>query len=272
MIEIRNLTHEYDKGVRALDSIDLTISAGESVAVLGPNGAGKTTLMQHFNGLLRPTSGEVLLDGTDTKATPVHELAQSVGYMFQNPDNQIHQSPVRREVAFGPTSLGLEQERVRTLVEAALEGTGLSDLAEADPHDLPRALRKMVTLAGVLAMDCRMVLMDEPTAGQDGPGMARIEAVIADLTREGKAVVAVSHDLDFCAAHFRRMVVMDQGRIVADGSPEELFFDPDSPASRLLGQPTAIRLGRALNLAEPTANTDSFLEQLVTRKRMGNVA
>jgi energy-coupling factor transport system ATP-binding protein len=222
-IWVEGLVHVYEGGVRALDGVDLAITAGERVALIGQNGSGKTTLVRHFDGLLRPTSGRLLIRGVDAAGRTVAQLAREVGLVFQDPDRQIFASTVRAEVEFGPRNLGLRGAELDTAVGEALAATGLGEAAESNPYDLGTSRRKLLALASVLAMRTPVLVLDEPTTGQDMRGMAIVEEVVASVSAAGRTVVAISHDMRFVAEGFERVVVMREGRVVLDGSPAEVF-------------------------------------------------
>ena len=245
----------YPDGTRALSGVDLAIAPGEVVAIVGQNGSGKSTLVRQLDGLLRPTEGRVLHDGADIAGRRVAALAASVGIVFQNPDRQIFAGRVRTEVEFGPRILGRPPEEAARAATAALEAVGLADLAAANPYDLGYSRRKLLALASVLAMDTPVVVLDEPTTGQDARGVVRIQGVVADLAAEGRTVIAISHDMRFVAESFERVIVMRMGRVVLDGSPAEVFGEAAWPtlASTYLDPPLAARVGARLGLgATPT--------------------
>ena len=245
MIELEGLVHVYPGGTRAVDGVDLRIEDGERIAIVGQNGSGKSTLVRHLNGLLRPTEGRVLVDGVDAAGLRVAHLAARVGVVFQDPDQQIFAGRVRAEVAFGPTNLGRGRAAVEAAVEAALQAVGLADARDMNPYDLGYSRRKLLSLASVLAMDTPVLVLDEPTTGQDARGIARIARVVADVSAAGRTVVAVSHDMRFVAEHFARVVVMRAGRIVLDGTPAEVFAEANWPTlvSSYLEPPLAARVG-----------------------------
>ena len=245
----------YPDGTRALAGVDLAIDPGESVAIVGQNGSGKSTLVRHLNGLLRPTEGRVLHDEGDVAGTRVAALARRVGIVFQNPDRQIFAGKVRNEVAFGPRILGRSAAEAAAAGTAALEAVGLSDAVDANPYDLGYSRRKLLAIASVLAMDTPVVVLDEPTTGQDARGVARVQQVLGDLVGEGRTVVAISHDMRFVAESFARVVVMSAGRVLLDGTPAEVFAKTAWPvlASTYLEPPYAARVGARLGLgATPT--------------------
>jgi energy-coupling factor transport system ATP-binding protein len=258
ILRTEGLVHVYAGETRALDGVDLTIDRGERVAIVGQNGSGKSTLVRHFNGLLRPTEGRVFVDGEDAAGRRVAHLAAVVGLAFQDPDRQIFAGKVRTEVSFGPRNLGKAGADVEAAVRDALVATGLDKDADANPYDLGYSRRKLLALASILAMDTPVVVLDEPTTGQDARGIERVHRVVADLSAAGRTVVAISHDMRFVADAFERVVVMRDGRIVLDGSPAEVFAEPAWPtlASTFLEPPLAARIGARLGLgATPTDET-----------------
>lgn len=255
MIDVEKLVHVYPEGTRAVDEVSLAIGAGGAVAIIGQNGSGKSTLVRHFNGLLRPTQGEVRLDGEDIRGRPVALLAATVGLAFQDPDRQIFASRVRAEVEFGPRNLGRRGADLTTAVDAALDATGLTVEATANPYDLGYSRRKLLALASILAMQTPVVVLDEPTTGQDARGVARVQAIVRDLLAAGRTVIAISHDMRFVSETFDRVVVMRAGKIVLDGSPGSVFSEESWPtlSSTFLEPPLAARVGARLGLgATPT--------------------
>jgi energy-coupling factor transporter ATP-binding protein EcfA2 len=249
-ITVRGLTHRYPGGVEALRGLDLDIPAGRSVAIIGQNGSGKTTLVKHLNGLLRPETGMVAVAGVDIVDRPVHEIARTVGFVFQNPDDQLFERSVEREVGFGPRNLGLRAADVAASIDAALALVGLEAVRAVNPYDLGLSTRKLVAMASVLAMQPSVLILDEPTTGQDGPGVARVGAVVDAYRAAGRTVVAITHDMEFAASHFERIVVMREGRIVADGTPAQVFA-PDGTtvlASTGLEPPLPARIGARLDV------------------------
>lgn len=218
MIRCERLVYEYPDGTCALDGLDLAIDRGERVAIVGRNGSGKSTLVRHWNGLLRPTGGAVLVDGEPTTGRHVAELARIVGLTFQDPDRQLFARTCRAEVAFGTRNVGLRGRDLDAAVEDALAATGLSDRAGANPYDLNLSKRRLLALACVLAMRTPVVVLDEPTMGLDTAEIERVVAVIATLAAEDRTVVAISHDAHFVAGSFERVVRLEAGRVVEDES------------------------------------------------------
>jgi energy-coupling factor transport system ATP-binding protein len=234
-IGLEGLVFRYPTGVEALAGVDLAIAPGEGVAIVGQNGSGKTTLVKHLIGLLRPRAGRVLLGGRDVSGVPVAELARVVGFVFQDPDSQLFHGRVADEVAFGPRNLGLTAALRERLTAQALAAVGLDDRAQTNPYDLDLSTRKLASLASVLAMDPAVLVLDEPTTGQDGPGMARVGAIVDAFRAAGRTVIAISHDMEFAARHFGRIVVMRQGRVVLDGPPRQVFAAPNRDLLRSTG-------------------------------------
>jgi energy-coupling factor transport system ATP-binding protein len=258
VIRTEGLVHVYDGATRALDGVDLAIARGERIAIVGQNGSGKSTLVRHFNGLLRPTEGRVLVDETDVAGRRVAHLAATVGLAFQDPDRQIFAGKVRTEVAFGPRNLGRRGPDLEGAIDAALAATGLDKDAETNPYDLGYSRRKLLALASILAMGTPIVVLDEPTTGQDARGVERIHRIVGDLAEAGRTVVAISHDMRFVAEAFERVIVMRDGRIVLDGSPADVFAEAAWPtlASTFLEPPLAARIGARLGLGStPTDET-----------------
>jgi len=255
-IELDGISFTYPDGTRALENVDLRIDPGELVAIVGQNGSGKSTLARHLNGLLRPTTGRMLLDGRDVRGLHVARLAERVGLAFQNPDRQLFAGRVSAEVAFGPHNLGVRGAEVDERVRAALDAVGLSAEAASNPYDLGYSRRKLLALASVLAMRTPVLVLDEPTTGQDARGGARVRAVVAVAAGEGRTVIAISHDMRFVAECFRRVVVMRAGRVILDGTPDVVFGEAswDELRATYLAPPFAAVAGARLGLgATPTA-------------------
>jgi len=268
-LDVRDLVHVYrEGGVRALDGVDLWIAAGERVGIVGQNGSGKTTLVRHLNGLLRPTEGRVTIDGTDASSLTVAELASRVGLVFQDPDRQIFASSVRAEVEFGPRNLGQRGTGLADSVRRALEATGLAGEERSNPYDLGYSRRKLLALASVLAMRTPVLVLDEPTTGQDARGVDRVRRIVAALADEGRTVITISHDMRFVAETCERVIVMRAGRVVLDGTPADAFAGEawETLRSTYLEPPLAARVGQRLRLG--STPTDA---QLIEAMRGGRV-
>lgn len=261
-IEIKDLRFTYPGGVEALRGITLNIEPGEQVAMVGQNGSGKTTLVKHLNGLLQPTSGSVMIGDWDTKKVAVAKLAARVGYVFQNPDEQLFSSNVGIEVAFGPRNLGFPTDKVEALTKDALALTELSDKTSTNPYDLSPTWRKMVALASIISMDSDIVIFDEPTTGQDAQSVARIAHVVAELKKRGKTVITITHDIDFCAENFERVIALSRGEVLLDGPANAVLGQEKILAQTYVDPPQLTRLGKKLGLKKTVRNQDEFLAEL----------
>ena len=231
-------------GAEALRGVSLDVAAGSTLAILGPNGAGKTTLTRLLTGLLRPGEGRVLVGDWDVAGRRPDEMARRVGYVFQHADQQLFERTVRRDVAFGPRRLGLGGSGV----DGVLAELGLLAAADVHPYDLSPPLRKLVALAGVLAMGPGVLVLDEPTAGLDRAGRDRVVAALRQRAAGGVTVVLVSHDVAFVAEVAERVVVLREGRVAADAPARTLLRDAAALAPLGLEPPPAAALGVALGL------------------------
>ena len=250
-IELKNLTHTYSEGsafqATAIRDVNLTIEDGEFIAVVGHTGSGKFTLVQHLNGLLKPTGGQVLIDGEDLNAPGAdrRRIRQKVGLVFQYPEYQLFEETVARDIAFGPKNLGLSAEETDARVRRAMAHVHLDydKYAERSPFELSGGQMRRVAIAGVLAMEPKVLILDEPTAGLDPRGRDRILGMVQELhARGGTTVIMVSHSMDDVARLATRLVVMSRGELVATGTPREIFRQVDMMESIGLGVPEAARL------------------------------
>jgi len=245
VIEVRDLHFTYPTGVEALRGITLTIDDGEFLAIMGQNGAGKTTLVKHFNGLLKPTRGEVVVEGVNTREVSVAQLARKVGFVFQNPDHQLFCETVEEEVAFALRNFGFEENAVKKRVDWALNLLDITQYRQTSPFMLSGGERKRVALASVLAWDPHVVILDEPTIGQDHQQKEKLRQFIVQLNAQKKTVVVVTHDVEFVAECNPRVVLMTEGKILAEGLGEEILTNQKlvAQASIVPPQITQIFLG-----------------------------
>ncbi len=229
ILEAKDLCHRYPHlNSNALDNINLKIFKGERVAVLGANGAGKSTLFKHLNGILRPLSGEVLVKGEQITKKNARACREIVGIVFQDPDDQVLAPSVEEDIAFGPINMGLSRKEVEARVTEALEMVGLKGFEERAPHHLSGGQKKLVAIAGILAMRPEVIVLDEPTAGLDPLSSARILELIMKMNRElGITLLLSTHDVDVVPYFAERVFVLHHGKLEADGSPEEIFNDPE---------------------------------------------
>ena len=254
-IEVRHLTHCYSEGSAlstvALSDICMTIADGEFLGIIGHTGSGKSTLVQHLNGLLKPTAGQVLVDGEDLNGEHVNRraLRQRIGLVFQYPEYQLFEETVAKDIAFGPKNQGLPKEEISERVRYAMDCVHLDyeKYSERSPFELSGGQMRRVAIAGVLAMNPAVLILDEPTAGLDPRGRDRILTMLEELhRRENTTIVMVSHSMDDMARLATRLVVMAEGKILASGTPREIFAQEEMMVSAGLGVPEAARLCRAL--------------------------
>jgi len=255
MIEVSDVCFTYPTGVDALKGISLTIKEGEFIAIMGQNGAGKTTLIKHFNGLLKPTKGDILVDGTNTRDVSIAKLARKVGFVFQNPDNQLFCETVEEEIAFALKNFGFKEPTLKRRVTWALNLLGLTEYRKTSPFMLSGGERKRVALASVLAWNPKFLVMDEPTIGQDHT--------------QGKTVVVVTHDVEFVAECTPRVILMTEGKIVADGVGEKVLSNIErlTEASIVPPQVTQIFMGLT-DFGLPTDVIDLYEAREILLKKL----
>ena len=247
-IEVSELVFRYTpSGSDVLRGISLRIEAGEFVALIGQNGAGKTTLAKHFNGLLKPTSGSIRVMGRDTRTVPVADMARTVGYVYQNPDHQIFAQRVRAEAAFGPRNLGLSPAEVERRVDAALELVGLQEHADDFAFSLGRGQRQKLAVASVLAMEPRVLVIDEPTTGLDQAGARGILELLSRWNAEGRTIIAITHDMALVAERIPRTIVVSDGLILADGATRVVLSDAALLRQAFLRPPQVTRVAQQLS-------------------------
>ena len=261
-IEIRNASFEYPGGFLAVDDLSLSIEKGENVAIVGQNGAGKTTTVKLLNALNYPTRGDVCIGDMNTKDHTTAQVSRVVGYVFQNPDDQIFHSTVQEEVEFGPKMLKLPPEQVKKQVNYALKITGMKRYRAENPFNLPLSMRKFVTIASIIAMDCAVMVFDEPTAGQDYDGNRRLGNIIRELNAQGKTLVTISHDMVFVADNFARVIVMSNKKVIADGTPREVFWNLPALDEAMLKQPYVSRICRTLGVSDSAITMDEAVEAI----------
>lgn len=262
LLELENATFSYPNGVLAVDDVSFAIEPGESVAIIGQNGAGKTTTVKMINGLFRPTSGTVSVSGIKTTDRTAAQTARDVGYVFQNPDDQIFNNTVFAEIEYALKRFKVGVDEARDKVQSAAELCGIQDELETNPYDLPLSIRKFITIASVLAVDTKVVILDEPTAGQDLVGLRRIADIISHLQREGKTIITITHDMEFVAEHFKRIIVMANRKVVADGDSSRIFEDAGVMSRARLRQPVLAQAYSRLGFSDAEMTLGDLMSRL----------
>lgn len=267
VLEVKNLSHIYSQGTPfekvAIDNINLKIEKGEFIGLVGHTGSGKSTFIQHLNGLLKPTSGEVYVHGKSISGARMNlvEVRQKVGLVFQYPEHQLFEETVEKDIAFGPMNLGLTNNEIEVRVKDAMRSVGLSyeEYKDSSPFELSGGQKRRVAIAGVLAMEPEILILDEPTAGLDPMGSREILDEIVNIYKEREiTIVLVSHNMEDVAKYTSRMVVMSAGRVVMDGSPRELFSKEEELKSYGLAVPQIRSLLNQLKDKGLNVNVDAI--------------
>ena len=279
IIRVDNLTHTYGVGTpfqrSAVDGMTLDIRRGEFLGLIGHTGSGKSTLIQHLNGLLKPSSGTIYLDGRDIWENPkkIRDVRFRVGLVFQYPEYQLFEDTVRKDVAFGPKNMGLPAEEVERRVLAAIEAVGLDEsVLDKSPFALSGGQKRRVAIAGVMAMEPEVLILDEPTAGLDPRGRESILQLLRDYHEtRGSTVVLVSHSMDEIARNAQRIIVLDGGKVYMEGTPAQVFARADELESVGLDVPAAAKLAEALRrrgfaLDSATFTVESLAAQLLGKE------
>lgn len=230
VLETKNVSYWYPDGTLALEDVNFSAAQGKMVALLGPNGAGKSTLFLHFNGILRPSAGTVMVEETpltyDKKS--IMKVRQKVGIVFQNPDDQLFAPTVEEDVAFGPLNVGLDQDEVERRVAESLERVGMAGFEKKPPHHLSGGQKKRVAIAGILAMSPEIMVLDEPTSGLDPKGASRILHLLHKLNQEGMTIVISTHDVDLVPLYASQVYIISEGHIIKEGTPQDVFSDEET--------------------------------------------
>jgi energy-coupling factor transport system ATP-binding protein len=259
LITAEDIWFTYPDGPTALRGVSLRIRDRELVAIMGENGAGKSTLVKHFNGLLKPQEGRVTVDGLDTREVSVAQLAKKVGYVFQNADHQLFSGTVYSEVAFALRNFGYAEKEIRRRVQQVLQFLDLEKYRNSSPFSLSGGERKRVALASTLCFDPEIIILDEPTIGQDGSQKKKLGEFIHSLNLEGKTVIVVTHDVEFAADYAQRIVAMARGNIIADGPSKKVLTTPKILEECALLAPQVTELARKIS-----QNVKGFPTEIVT--------
>lgn len=265
IIELKNVSFSYPGGFLAVDDVSMSFDLGESVAIIGQNGAGKTTTVKLMNNLYQPTEGSVLVAGEDTRKFTTAQVARKVGYVFQNPDDQIFQPTVEREVGYSSKMNKVPADEAKKWFDLGVSLTGLENELEQNPYNLPLSIRKFVTIASVIALNPDVIILDEPTAGQDLIGLRRLAKLIATMKEIGKTVITITHDMDFVIENFERVIVMANKKKVADGSAKDVFWDERVMEAAALKPPAICSLAGKLGLSGSIVDEDEIVEAILGR-------
>lgn len=268
VLQIEGVTYRYPAGGEAIRNINLTICENEFVAIIGQNGAGKSTLMKNITGLLRPTAGRILLEGRDIASMAVADISRKIGFVLQNPDRQLFSETVDDEVAYGLKNAGLAQAEIKETVTRALESVGLAHKREEYPPALSKGDRAKVVIASVLAMGPAVIILDEPTNGQDNRGCCQIMDIARELHQSGHTIVFITHNMTLVADYAKRAVVMSRREIMMDGTPEAVFSQPARLETTHISPPQIAQLsnlliGRGLPLGEICLNPGELADALL---------
>lgn len=272
IIKCEDLHHNYPSGVSALQGVDLAIAEREIVGVIGQNGSGKTTLVKHFNGLLKPTSGQVFVKGINTREAEIKEISRHAGYVFQNPNHQLFAGSVRKELEFGPANIGMSAEEIEERVRLAADFFGLEEFLDENPYRLSFPLRKTVGIASIYAMDPEIFILDEPTTGLDYTRARMVAALIKKLQDEGRTVLVVSHDMMLIAECCARVIVLWNSRLIGDGTPREIFGNRELLEKTNLAPPQIFRMAEEIGLqhnGKTPLSVDEAVEAVERGERAG---
>ncbi len=258
MIDVQHVHFSYDGKTEVLDDIDIRFDT-RPTAIIGQNGSGKTTLVKLLKGLLKPSTGTIIIGGENIQRKSVGALSKQVGLVFQNPNDQLFKSTVLDEVMFGPLNIKMGQKEAKTRSEDALRIVGLYDKRHLNPHDMTMSEKKLVCIASVLSMDTDVVILDEPTIGQDFQGKEKIKGIVQYLKNNGKLVIAVIHDMDFVAEAFTRAIVLYEGKVLLDGHTREVYASRDLLFKAHVEPPSIAKLSHAIGLLETCLTEDEFI-------------
>ena len=250
MIKCYNVNFSYTENILALENICLKIKKQEFVGLLGENGAGKTTLAKCINGLLKPQSGKIVIDDEDISKFSVAQLAKKIGFVFQNSDHQIFAQSVEDEIKFGLKNLNFEKEEINIRVDKILKDLNLEEYREISPFDLSGGERKRVALASILCLDPEILILDEPTLGQDSKQKKYLITLIKGLRKKGKTIIIITHDIEFASEFIPRIIVMTKGQIIADGPSNIITKNEFILNNSSIILPQLADLSKILNLSD----------------------
>lgn len=265
-IELKHAYFEYPNGFLANEDLNLTVKRGERVAIVGQNGAGKTTAVKMMNGLHKPTKGDVLVDGKNTKDYTTAQIARHVGYVFQNPDDQIFNQSVYAEIAYMPKYYKCSEKEIKRKVEEAAGIMKIERFLDKNPFEIPYVIRKFVTIAAILATEPQYIILDEPTAGQDLKGIKILSDLLNILEEKEIGVITITHDMEFAADNFKRVVAMANKHIIADGTAQEIFSQDEILKESKIKRTEVGAIAEELGLGSDILNAADFVERWESRK------
>lgn len=270
VVEVEDVTYCYPDETKALDGINFRAPEGEIIALLGPNGAGKSTLFLHFNGILKPTSGSVKVEGVPVnyEKKGLRKLRQKIGIVFQNPDDQLFAPTVAEDVAFGPMNMDLSPEETERRVKDALKRVGMECFEKRPPHHLSGGQKKRVAIAGILAMNPKIMVLDEPTSGLDPRGASQIMKLLYKLNRESMTIIISTHDVDLVPIYAYKVYIIGKGKIIKEGTPKEVFDDTETIRSANLRLPRIAHLVEILKKEDKLPFTEPYPLTIGEARRM----
>lgn len=267
MISVRNVSFGYERGENILKNLEFTIKKGEFVALIGENGAGKTTLLKHLNGLLKPSTGSIFINSLNAARTKTSVLAKHIGFLFQNPDHQIFCSTVWDEVAFGLKNVGVSVNEIEDRVRKSAKMVGIEPLLRSNPFCLSKGQRQRVALASILAMETEILVLDEPTTGQDYNEGIEVMEIIRQLNHKGKTVIIVTHDMELVARYAKRVIILQNGKIVEDGPTKHVMSKVEKLELSNLQPPQIFELAKKFHkqgLFRDTFTQEEMFEEIIS--------
>ena len=266
-IELKNVSFKYPNGFLANDHLNLTVKSGERVAIVGQNGAGKTTAVKLMNGLNKPSEGDVLVNGKNTKDFTTAQIAKHVGYVFQNPDDQIFNQTVYAEIAYMPKYYKLPENEIDELVREAVALLEIERFLKMNPFDIPYVIRKFVTIAAILVTKPEYIILDEPTAGQDMKGIQVLVKVLDKLQEKNIGVITITHDMEFVAKNFTRVVAMANKKIILDGDVKECFGNDKVLMESKIKRPQIGEIANQIGLGKDILSITEFVGRYLEDRR-----
>lgn len=264
LIEVRNLHYKYDKSKEAIRGVDLDVYEGDYLALIGQNGAGKTTLAKHFNSLFKPSEGSIIVCGKDTKNEEPYSLAESIGYVFQNPDNQIFSTSVYKEMEYGLKNLKLDEKEISERIHEVAKMLDLEKVLNEHPFSLGKGERQRIAVASILVLKPKILVVDEPTTGQDWDGIQNMMKLIDQLHENGTTIIMITHDMDVVATHANRAVVMCYGKIVAQGGVREVFKRKEALERAFVSRPQIAELSEKLGFENMALTADEVADSVIS--------